>query len=182
MQKEVIKLYKKIYTSILNLIPEKWEKICLYASSMQNIKGEMFFYYFPKKIIKAKPINCYEVPSKFGIDEFTYNEELYRLYNEIKELKNSLNINWTNLTITVDKKVFTVQFYFNNLEKSKYTDEDRHIIWQYKYLNLPKDSFNKKNQLLIDTYKEESTIEPVIISQEISDLENGVIINPILKV
>ena len=181
MQKEVMK-FKEIYTSILNLIPEKWEKVCLYASSFKNLKGEMFFYYFPKRIIKAKPINCYEIPNKFDIDEFTYNEELYKLYNKIKELKVILNENWTNVTIIIDKKLFTAQFHFDDLSKSKYSDEDRHLIWQYKYLNLPIDSFNKKQQIMIANYKEESKFEPKTISININDLEKEEIKNPILKV
>ena len=181
MQKEVMK-FKEIYTSILNLIPEKWEKVCLYASSFKNLKGEMFFYYFPKRIIKANPINCYEIPNKFNIDEFTYNEELYKLYNKIKELKVILNENWTNVTIIIDKKLFTAQFHFDDLSKSKYSDEDRHLIWQYKYLNLPIDSFNKKQQIMIANYKEESKFEPKTISININDLEKEEIKNPILKV
>ena len=181
MQKEVMK-FKEIYTSILNLIPEKWEKVCLYASSFKNLKGEMFFYYFPKKIIKAKPINCYEVPNKFDIDEFTYNEELYKLYNKIKDLKEALNSNWTNVTIVINKKNLIAQFYFNDLSKSKYSDEDRHMIWQYKYLNLPIDSFNKKHQIMIENYREESKFEPKTISININDLEKEEIKNPILKV
>ena len=181
MQKEVMK-FKEIYTSILNLIPEKWEKVCLYASSFKNLKGEMFFYYFPKRIIKAKPINCYEIPNKFDIDEFTYNEELYKLYNKIKELKVILNENWTNVTIIIDKKLFTAQFHFDDLSKSKYSDEDRHLIWQYKYLNLPIDSFNKKQQIMIANYKEESKFEPKTILININDLEKEEIKNPILKV
>ncbi len=181
MQKEVIKVFKEIYTSIIGLVPEKWDKICLYASSSKNLKGEMFFYYFPKKILKAKPINCYEIPNKFDIDEFTYNEELFKLYNQVKELKNSLNTNWTNVTIIIDKKFFMAEFYYNDLEKTKYSNEDRHIIWQYKYLNCPIDSFSKENQMMINTYKEERNIVPTVISYDISDLETGEIINPILK-
>lgn len=181
MQNELTK-FKEIYTSILNLIPEKWEKICLYASSVKNLKGEMFFYYFPKRIIKAKPVNCYEVPNKFGVDEFTYNEELYKLYGKIKETKEILNENWTNVTMIIDKKVVTAQFHFDNLTESKYSDEDRHMIWQYKYLNLPIDSFSKKNQLMINTYREESNVRPIFVSYNISDLEIGEIKNPILKV
>lgn len=181
MQKEVIKVFKEIYTSILSLIPEKWEKICLYASSSKNIKGEMFFYYFPKKIIKPKPINCYEVPNKFDIDDFTYNEELYKLYNKIKELKDSLNSNWTNVTLIIDKKTFMAEFYYNELEQTKYSNEDRHVVWQYKYLDCPIDSFSKENQIMINTYKKETNLEPTIISYDISDLEAEEIKNPILK-
>lgn len=181
MQKEVIKIFKDIYTSILGLIPEKWDKICLYASSSKDLKGEMFFYYFPKKIIKPKPINCYEVPNKFDIDEFTYNEELYKLYNKIKELKEALNSNWTNVTIVINKKNIIAQFYFNDLKNTKYSNEDRHMIWQYKYLNCPIDSFSKDKQIMINSYKEESNIMPTVISYNISDLEAEEIKNPILK-
>ena len=181
MQKEVIKIFKEIYTSILGLIPEKWDKICLYASSSKELKGEMFFYYFPKKIIKPKPINCYEVPNKFDIDEFTYNEELYKLYNKIKELKEALNSNWTNVTIVINKKNIIAQFYFNDLKNTKYSNEDRHMIWQYKYLNCPIDSFSKDKQIMINSYKEESNIMPTVISYDISDLEAKEIKNPILK-
>ena len=142
----------------------------------------MFFYYFPKKIIKAKPINCYEIPNKFGIDENTYNDELYKLYTQVGKIKQLLNINWTNVTIIIEKNVFTAQFHFNDLRKSKYSDDDRHIIWQYKYLKLPIDSFSKKDQFMIKNYKEETNINPIVMSEDINDLEKGEVRNPILKV
>ena len=180
MQKEVVKIYKEIYTSILKLIPEKWEKVYLYASVLKNLKGEMYFYYFPKKIIKSKPINCYEIPEKFEIDENTYNNKLKELYLLIKKIKSK--VEWTNVTISIDKKVFKIEYHFNDLRKSKYTDEERHIIWQYNYLNLSIDSLNKKEQKLVLNYKEESNINPVIITEEIKDFEKEEIKNPILKI
>ena len=91
MQSKQRKLYKEIYDLLVNLIPEKWNKICLYASIMDNLKGEMYFYYFPKKLIKSKPINCYEIASRFGMDENSYNEELSKLYIKIKKLKRILS-------------------------------------------------------------------------------------------
>ncbi len=180
MQKEVVKIYKEIYTSILKLIPEKWEKVYLYASVLKNLKGEMYFYYFPKKIIKSKPINCYEIPEKFEIDENTYNNKLKELYLLIKKIKSK--VEWTNVTISIDKKFFKIEYHFNDLRKSKYTDEERHIIWQYNYLNLSIDSLNKKEQKLVLNYKEESNINPVIITEEIKDFEKEEIKNPILKI
>ena len=92
MQTGARKVFKEIYNSLTKLIPEKWEKICLYASFIENLKGEMYFYYFPKKLIKSKPINCYEIASKFGLDDNTYNEELSKLYTKVEAIcKNALD-------------------------------------------------------------------------------------------
>ena len=49
--------------------------------------GELFFYYIPKGIIKRKPINVYEVPSKFNIEEEEYLRLVGILYDTIKELR-----------------------------------------------------------------------------------------------
>ena len=58
---ETIKdLYSEIRKCLFYMIPEKWESIYLYASVIQRDNGEetgeMFFYYFPKSIIKRNPI------------------------------------------------------------------------------------------------------------------------------
>lgn len=69
-------IYSKIQTQLFYMIPEKWDKIYLYASIIEkanNIQtGEMFFYYYPKGLLKKNPINVYEIPSKFNIDEKAY--------------------------------------------------------------------------------------------------------------
>ena len=50
------KIYSEIQTKIFYMVPEKWEKIYLYASVIENLNyietGEMFFYYFPKGILR----------------------------------------------------------------------------------------------------------------------------------
>ena len=182
MQTGARKVFKDIYNSITNLIPEKWEKICLYASFIENLKGEMYFYYFPKKLIKSKPINCYEIASKFGIDEGTYNEELSKLYTKVKRLKQYVKTPWSNATIIIEKNLFTIEFHYENLRSSKYSDEQRHIIWCYKYLNIPIDSLSKKEQSLVKYYKGETNIKPIIFVEEIKNLELEDIKNQILKI
>ena len=81
MQNEVRKMYQKVQKLLISLIPENWKSIYLYASVINDKGGEMYFYYLPKKIIKTKPINCYEIPDRFGINENTYNNSLGKLYN-----------------------------------------------------------------------------------------------------
>jgi len=150
-EKIVRELYKEIQNILFKLIPEKWERLYLYASVV-NEKGEMYFYYFPKKtILKANPINCYEIASKFGIDEEQYNAVLKELYNKIKQLHNLAIKKWTNITISIANCLFTAEYNYSNL----YTDEQRHIYWKYKYLNAPIESFSKKDQEFIKYYDQE---------------------------
>ena len=86
MQNGVKNIYAKIQKLLIGLVPENWKSIYLYASVLNGKNGEMYFYYFPKKIIKSKPINCYEVPDRFGIDDIAYTNGLKKLYNYIKLL------------------------------------------------------------------------------------------------
>ena len=65
------KIYSEIQKQLIYMIPEKWDKIYLYASITNQINnlqtGELYFYYYPKGILKKNPVNVYEIPSKsFG--------------------------------------------------------------------------------------------------------------------
>ena len=68
--------YAKIQRQLFYMIPEKWDKIYLYASITNQINnlqtGELYFYYYPKGILKKNPVNVYEIPSKFSLDEEMY--------------------------------------------------------------------------------------------------------------
>lgn len=182
MQDEVRYIYKDLQTSLIKLIPEKWDSICLYASVLEDRKGEMYFYYFPKRFIKSKPINCYEIASRFGIDEKVYNEEIAKIYVKIKRLKSLTKGRWTNVTLIIDKNLFTLEYHYNDLYKSIYTDEQRRIIWCYKYLHIPLESLNKKEQELVTHYREETNIRPTIFIEDAKHLEEVKIVrNQILK-
>lgn len=54
-------IYLQIQKKLFYIIPEKWESIYLYASVIEEPQkrptGEMYFYYFPKGIIKKKAVN-----------------------------------------------------------------------------------------------------------------------------
>ena len=49
--KKIKEMYEDIQRRIFYMIPEKWEKMYLYASVMDRIDGqktgELFFYYIP---------------------------------------------------------------------------------------------------------------------------------------
>lgn len=172
MQEELRRIYNELLASLNKLIPENWEKICFYASVIEGKKGELYFYYFPKRLIKSKPVNCYEVPNKFGIDEKIYNEAISKVYEKIKKMKIITRDVWTNVTIIIDKKLFTIEYHYNNLVHSMYTDEERHLVWNYKYLGMPYDSLNKLEQNLIMHYEEESSFKPKIVVENIDKIKD----------
>lgn len=192
MQDKIQTLYKEIQKLLIKLVPDTWKSICLYASVSENENGEMYFYYFPRRIIKANPINCYEVPEKYGIDEELYNKNLRKLYGYIKQLKTAENKKWTNITIVMNTSTFTIEYHYDDLINSKYNDEQRRIIWCYKYLGTPLESLNLTNRLLVEGYQEKSKIKPVIHSEKIKiEDENNksqevedenIIRNPFLKI
>lgn len=170
-------LYAKIQTQLFYMIPEKWDKIYLYASIVEkanNIQtGEMFFYYFPKGILKRNPVNVYEIPYIYNIDEEAYNTLINKLYETIKELrrefeKEGLKL-WSNLTISIANLKFNIEYDYEDLNTSKYTNEERHIIWNYKYLGFPIERLSKKDRKMLENY----LIEEKLLNKEIGTYSEG---------
>lgn len=160
---EIRNLYEKIQSGLFYMIPEKWDSVYLYASVLDhyhNVQtGEMFFYYYPKGILKKNPVNVYEIPNKFNIDEDAYLILTENLYNVIKELRICL-INqgekpWSNITITIKDFKFNIEYSYENLVNSNYTSYDRHLIWRYKYLDVPISSYSKADRKMIEKYLKE---------------------------
>lgn len=171
-------IYAKIQTQLFYMIPEKWDKIYLYASIVEKVNniqtGEMYFYYFPKGILKRNPINVYEIPYIYNIDEEAYNILINKLYETIKELrkefeKEKLKL-WSNLTISIENSKFNIEYDYEDLNISKYTNEERHIIWNYKYLNFPIERLSKKERKMLEDY----LIEEKLLNKEVGKYTEGV--------
>lgn len=181
-KQDLRKQYKEIRHSLVNLIPEKWEGIYLYASVLNQKGGEMYFYYTPKKFFKHKPINCYEIAARFGIDEIEYNEALEKLYKKIKRLY-AMNVRkFSNITIKMEDGQFTIEYHYNNIMHSMYTDEQRHLIWYYTNLHIPMDALPDEDRILVENYEEESSLKPFIYTENIEESDSELEIkNQILK-
>ena len=154
-------IYSKIQTQLFYMIPEKWDKIYLYASIIEQVNhletGEMFFYYYPAGLLKRNPINVYEIPSKFNIEEEEYTKLVDKLYDTFSELRQAFKESkeekmWSSLTIVIANNKFTVEYSYEDLIGSKYSSEDRHIIWQCRYLGLPIERLTKKEQKMVEEY------------------------------
>ena len=163
---EVKKLYASLQKQLFYLVPEKWDKIYLYASVMQQMlnleTGELFFYYFPKGILKKNPVNVYEIPSRFNLNEEEYIKLVEKLYCTIKELREIYKRHgekvWSNITIRLVGLKFEIEFNYEDLTYSKYSGTERHIIWKYQNLELPIESFHRKERKIISQYLDEYVV------------------------
>ena len=158
--KTIKDLYAEIRKCLFYMIPEKWDSIYLYASVIQRDNGEetgeMFFYYFPKSIIKKNPINVYLIPHKFNLNEDEYVRLTNELYELIKKLRHQCQkydkVNWSNITISIENVEFLAEYNCDDLMSSNYSNEDRMAIWQYKYLSYPIEKFSKIQREKIQDY------------------------------
>ena len=150
--------YEKIQSLIFSLIPEKWEAIYLYASVISGTgnsqTGELFFYYIPKGILRKKPINVYEVPQRFNINEEQYLKMVGELYKNIKELKQEfIDMDqdlWTNLTISINNMRFKIEYNYEQLPMDEIESNERRVIWRYKYLKIGGEK--KEEKKILDEY------------------------------
>lgn len=152
--------YTRIQYQLFNLIPEKWESIYLYASVSKQINNletwEMYFYYTPKGFLKRNAINVYEIPNKFNVDEQQYLKLVDNLCNTIKKLyveyKETYEKDWSTVIISIKDSQFLIEYNDDSLYNSKYSSEERHLIFQYKYLNIPLQHFNKNERCCIERF------------------------------
>ena len=153
-------IYSEIRDLLFKMIPEKWESIYLYASIIDGKKegqtGEMFFYYYPKSVIKKNPVNVYEVPTKFNINEEEYMKIAEDLYSLIKKLRDECikvdNTYWSNISISIENVEFLAEYNYDDLKNSEYSSEDRRNIWKYKYLDFPIEKFTRRERQVIERY------------------------------
>lgn len=159
--KKIKEMYEDIQRRIFYMIPEKWDKVYLYCQVMDRIDrcnvGELFFYYIPKGIFKRNPVNVYEIPQKFNLDEKEYLKLVNLLYERIVLLreefkKTELISNWTNLTIIIEGTKFKIEYDYEDLNKSKFSSYERHVIWRYNYLEIKEEQLNKKEKEIIERY------------------------------
>lgn len=160
-------LYQRIQKQLFYMIPEKWDKIYLYASVVENANklevGEMFFYYYPKGVFKKNPVNVYEIAGRFNIDEDEYTKLVDNLYSIIKELRIAFYEEetryWSNITIKIEGFKFIVEYNFDDLVHSRFSANERHIIWQQKFLNLPIERLERKDRIMVEQYFKENQEE-----------------------
>ena len=183
---EIRKIYSELQKQLFYLIPEKWDRIYLYASVEEKIEGletgELFFYYFPKGILKKNPVNVYEIPNKFNLNEDEYIKLVEKLYGEIKKLREVFKKYnqrlWSNVTIRIEGLRFEIEYNYERLSNSNYSNMDRHIIWKYNNLKLPKETFTRSEQRIIRKYINET----IYFNPDVEIYTESIYKNPVKKI
>ena len=183
---EIRKIYSELQKQLFYLIPEKWDRIYLYASVEEKIKGietgELFFYYFPKGILKKNPVNVYEVPNKFNLNEDEYVKLVEKLYNEIKTIRDIFKKNghrlWHSVTIRIEGLKFEIEYNYEELGLNKYSNEEKHIIWKYNNLKLPDESFTRSERKIIRKYINEN----IYFRPDVEIYDESIYKNPVKKI
>ena len=160
--KKIKQIYENIQKELFYMIPEKWDKLYLYSSiiDMPDGKktGELYFYYIPKGILKKKPVNVYEIPNKFNLDENEYLALVKYLYEGIKQVREEFRKSeitgelWSNITITIQNLKFKVEYNYEDLLNSYFNNYERHIIWRYEYLGIGQEQVSKKDREILERY------------------------------
>lgn len=188
--KKIKEIYEVIQKMIFYMIPEKWDKLYLYSSVIDmpdgQKTGELYFYYIPKGILRKKPVNVYEIPNKFNLDENEYLKLVKVLYEKIQQLreefrKSETGTLWSNITITIENLKFKVEYNYEDLMNDYFNSYERHIIWRYKYLGIGPEQVNKKDKDILNRYllgaKTLSRQEKYEAGIYIKDIENMVAFN-----
>lgn len=183
---EVKKIYSELQKQLFYLIPEKWDRIYLYASVEEKMKGletgELFFYYFPRGILKKNPVNVYEIPNKFNLNEEQYIKLVEKLYLEVKKIwelfRRENHRLWTSITIRIEGLKFEIEYNYEKFINTKYSNMDRHIIWKYTNLGLPEEAFTSKERKLIRNYVNEN----IYFRPDIETYSEAIYKNPVKKI
>lgn len=159
--KKIKEIYEEIQKRLFYMIPEKWDKLYLYSSVIDKSKnektGELFFYYIPKGILKKRPINVYEIPNKFNIDETQYLKLVELLFEKIKELREEFRKSeskelWSNITILIEGTRFKVNYDYDDLQNSNFNSYERHVLWRIKYLGITPEQCTKEEKEVVKKY------------------------------
>lgn len=159
--RKIKEIYEDIQRKLFYMIPEKWEELYLY-SSVQELAGEvptgeLFFYYIPKGIFRKNPVNVYEIPAKFNLDENEYLQLVKILFEKIKQLREEFRKSnpkdvWSNITISIENVKFKVEYGYENLSDDEFSSYERHIIWRYNYLGVGMEQLDKQEKEILKRY------------------------------
>ncbi|TCP31226.1 uncharacterized protein (TIGR01741 family) [Scopulibacillus darangshiensis] len=139
--KEIDQKYQEIANILVEMIPEEWEKIYLYAEINEGY-SQVFFYYYNKRN-NNEPIYSVNIPEVFDFNEVEFDHldnELDDCINELWEEFRSKNLDkWTLLTFIMDNNgEFETKFEYLDPKKSE--PYENAVIWKYDNLGIKGDS------------------------------------------
>ena len=85
---------------------------------------------------------------------------LYLLFKQLREefIQNDEKV-WTNLTVSVENLRFTIEYFYDDISLSEYSNIERHVIWKYQYVQKDLSTYSKKERELIQKFIEKQKNE-----------------------
>ncbi|VBB09908.1 Hypothetical protein LUCI_5206 [Lucifera butyrica] len=127
-------LYPTIASALVDIIPEDWDKVLLYAEFGDGYR-QVLFYYYPKG--SNNPIYSLDITDKFNINQKQYDERETRLYNCFSKLREEFKRQgqepWTNLTFILDS-TGKMKIDYNYDKVSQVCPVEKQGKWEAKYL------------------------------------------------
>lgn len=160
VEPRIQRIYREIQKQLFYMIPEKWSKVYLYSSIIERQNhletGELYFYYIPRGVLKKNPVNVYEIPTKFLIDENEYLKLVDKLYQEIKKLQRACEQlgeeKWNSVIISIADFKFQVEYEYEDSILKGFSSYEKHLIFRYQYLQYSLSSFNRSEREIITRY------------------------------
>ncbi|BBW97003.1 immunity protein YezG family protein [Geobacillus icigianus] len=128
-------IYQQIADLLVNMIPEAWRKILLYAEFREGYK-KIFFYYYPEK--EGEPVYSLDITDLFNVDENEFDRlenELYSCFSRLREeFKEQEQESWTNLTYILDN-TGRMKIHYGYDDLSEMSPVEKQEKWENEYLN-----------------------------------------------
>lgn len=132
--KKMEQTYQQIANTLVNIVPEAWNKIFLYAEYRDEYK-KVFFYYYPESGVK--PVYSLDITDLFSINEDEFDElenKLYQCFSELwEEFKEQEQELWTNLTFILDN-TGKMKINYGYEDISQLSPVDKQEKWEAEYL------------------------------------------------
>lgn len=130
--KKMEQIYQQVANTLVNIIPEEWNKIYLYAEFREGYK-KVFFYYYPEN--GGGVVYSLDIIDSFNINEDEFDElenELYssfsRLWEQFKEQEQ-----WTSLTFILDN-TGKMKINYGYEDISQLSPVEKQEKWEAEYL------------------------------------------------
>lgn len=126
--------YQKVANILVEMIPEEWEKILLYAEVREGF-SQVFFYYYP--VNQQQPVYSLDIVDMFNIDKPLHRKLKQELYDCFEELWNQFMVQdqelWTSLTYILDN-MGRMKLNYGYDDISEISPDEKQDKWEAEYL------------------------------------------------
>ncbi|ART75178.1 cytoplasmic protein [Sutcliffiella horikoshii] len=129
-------IYQKVANILVEMIPEEWEKVLLYAEVREGF-SQVFFYYFP--LNQQQPVYSLDIVDSFNVEKTSHKKLKQELYECFENLWNEFKIQdqeqWTNLTYLLDNSG-RMKLNHGYDDISELSPDEKQDKWEAEYLKL----------------------------------------------